>query len=181
MVQSCLGVLSMARCSSTTSANLSFPVSFPLYIPFQFLFSKRKEKMFQKKKTEEKRGSNMLKSWTSNVQRIGSNMLKTWAKESKTTGPNMLKIWTNKEERRISSNMPKTRAEMKKRTASNMLKTWVTKRKKDTSSFRFQAFKVLFHFSASFCPCATVFMPWIYSILDCLILVWLFLNLCCGI
>lgn len=50
----------MVGCSNTTSADLSFPVSFPLYIPLQFLFSKQKEKMFQK--TEEKRGSDLLKT-----------------------------------------------------------------------------------------------------------------------
>lgn len=52
----------MAGCSNTISANSPFPVSFPLYIPLQiFIFSKREKKSSQKKKQNEKRGSDMLK------------------------------------------------------------------------------------------------------------------------
>ena len=44
-------------------------------------------------------------------------------------------------------------------------------RKKDASNFRFQAFKILFSVFRKFHSCATVFMPWIHSKLDYLILV----------
>ena len=176
MVQSCLGVLSMAGFSSTTSTNFQFPVSISIVHTIAvFCFKKRENASKNREKREVQTCS---KHEPLRYKILAPIWSKTKPRKVNMAGPNMPKTWTSREERRISSNKPKTRAEIKEESDSNKLKTWVTKKRRMLQDFRFQAFKILFSVFCKFlsmCNCLYALDPQ----LDCLILGWLFLNFCC--
>ena len=99
--------------SSITTVDFQFKIFISIVNTIAVFCFQEKEKKFQK--TKRKKGSYMLKKWTSEVQILALTWSKPKPKEVKTAGSNMPKIWTNKEERRSSSNKPKIRAEMKKK------------------------------------------------------------------
>ena len=90
MVQSYLGVLSMARCSNTTIANFRFPFFIPIVNTIVVLYFQEKEKMFQE--TVRNKGSDMIKTRTFEVQRLGLTRSKPEPKEVKKASFNMPKI-----------------------------------------------------------------------------------------
>ena len=150
MALSYLGVLSMARCSNTTSVDLQFPVSISIVHTIAVFYFQEKRENVPKKKRRGKRGSDMLKTWTSDVQKLGSNELKTWAKESKQLVLTCPKSGPAKKKEESALTCPKPELRWRKRSDSNMLKTWVTKRRRILQVSDLKPSQFCFQFSANF-------------------------------